>query len=57
MKRFVLENEGNDGPSKRGNPVLSRIKVEILVNVAVGYKDQEIADKLCISPHTVNTHL
>ena len=57
MTRCVLENEGKDSPSKRSSLVLSPRQVEILAHVAVGFKSQEIADKLCISPHTVNTHL
>ena len=55
--KMHIENEGKDSPSKRNSPVLSPRQVEILAHVAVGFKSQEIADKLCISPHTVNTHL
>jgi LuxR family transcriptional regulator of csgAB operon len=36
---------------------LSRREQEILSMVSVGSKNNEIADKLCISPHTVKTHL
>ena len=32
-------------------------QIEILAMVAVGATNDEIADKLCISPHTVKTHL
>jgi LuxR family transcriptional regulator of csgAB operon len=37
--------------------ILSRRETEILGMVAVGAKNDEIANKLCISPHTVKTHL
>lgn len=37
--------------------LLSRREIEILGMVAVGAKNSEIANKLCISPHTVKTHL
>ena len=37
--------------------ILSRRETEILGMVAVGAKNGEIADKLCISHHTVKTHL
>ncbi len=55
--KMHIENEGKDSPSKRNSPVLSRRQVEVLAHVAVGFKSHEIADKLSISPHTVNTHL
>jgi LuxR family transcriptional regulator of csgAB operon len=32
-------------------------EVEILAMVAVGAKNEEIAEKLHISPHTVKTHI
>lgn len=53
----LIDNEGNNSPSKRGRSVLSRREFDILVHVAVGFKDEEIADKLGISPHTVSTRL
>jgi len=37
--------------------ILSKREIEILGMVAVGAKNGEIADKLCISHHTVKTHL
>ena len=43
---------GNHSPN-----ILSRREMEILGMVAVGAKNREIANKLCISPHTVKTHL
>ena len=36
---------------------LTKREVEILSLVTVGSKNDDIADKLCISPHTVKTHL
>ena len=35
---------------------LSARENEIIVHIAEGYTNQEIADKLFLSPHTVNTH-
>jgi LuxR family transcriptional regulator of csgAB operon len=43
--------------SKQNLRILSKRETEILGMVAVGAKNDEIADKLCISPHTVKTHL
>jgi ATP/maltotriose-dependent transcriptional regulator MalT len=37
--------------------VLSRRETEILGMVSIGAKNEEIANELCISPHTVKTHL
>jgi len=36
---------------------LTSRETEILAMVAVGIKNEEIADRLCISPHTVKTHI
>ena len=44
-------------PGNNMKNVLSRREIEILGLVAVGAKNAEIANKLCISPHTVKTHL
>jgi LuxR family transcriptional regulator of csgAB operon len=42
---------------KSGNNDLTRRELEIIAMITVGAKNDEIADKLCISPHTVKTHL
>ena len=44
-------------PGNHVKSVLIRREMEILGMVAVGAKNGEIANKLCISPHTVKTHL
>ena len=44
-------------PGNHVKSVLSQREMEILGMVAVGAKNGEIANKLCISPHTVKTHL
>jgi LuxR family transcriptional regulator of csgAB operon len=62
LTECIME-EMKQGPPSRlraGNHsrnILSRREIEILGMVAVGAKNMEIADKLCISPHTVKTHL
>jgi LuxR family transcriptional regulator of csgAB operon len=43
--------------STNSNRILSKRETEILGMVAIGAKNGEIADKLCISHHTVKTHL
>jgi DNA-binding CsgD family transcriptional regulator len=57
MTSSVLENEGKASPSETGSSVLSRGEAEILAHVAVGFNNQEIADRLCMSPHTVRTYV
>ena len=57
MRKYVLENEGQYSPSKADSSVLSHREVKILVHVVAGLNDQKIADRLCVSPNTVNTHL
>ena len=41
---------------KPENPELSRREIEVLKLIAKEYITQEIAEKLCISQHTVDTH-
>lgn len=38
-------------------PELTKREVDILTCLTKGYSNQMIGDKLCISPHTVKTHL
>ena len=57
MKTCGLENEGKYCTSEKDSSLLSQREVEILARVAVGFKNQEIAEKLNLSPHTVDSHL
>jgi len=43
-------------PEKRGNNELSEREKDIVRNIALGLTNQEIAEKLFISSHTVITH-
>jgi len=57
MTKCIFESTDKDKSSI--NPVgnLTERQTEILAMVAVGSTNEEIADKLCISPHTVKSHL
>jgi LuxR family transcriptional regulator of csgAB operon len=57
MTKCIFEGTGKDNSSKNRLENLSQRQIEILALVAVGATNNEIADKLCISPHTVKTHL
>ncbi len=43
--------------SSTKSTILTPRQVEILALVAVGATNEQIADKLCISPQTVKSHL
>jgi len=57
MIKYILEGTDEDGYARRGNEVLTSRQIEILAQVAVGASNDEIADRLNISSHTVKTHL
>ena len=57
MTKCIFEDTDNDKSSKRISEELTERQIEILAMIAVGATNDEIADKLCISPHTVKTHL
>jgi DNA-binding NarL/FixJ family response regulator len=57
MTKFILEGTGKDKSLKKDSDNLTERQTEILALVAVGATNEDIADKLCISPHTVKTHL
>lgn len=42
--------------SDKNNSCLSDREIEILILIAEGYTNKEIADQLCISPRTIDTH-
>ncbi len=53
---YVRRMEGGEASSKAGDIPLTRREKEILGLVAKGLTNQQIADHLCISPRTVDTH-
>jgi len=57
MIKCILEGTDEDRDARRGNEVLTSRQIEILAQVAVGASNEEIADRLNISSHTVKTHL
>jgi LuxR family transcriptional regulator of csgAB operon len=57
MTRWLLQEARQQGRGKRKASNLTKREAEILAQVAVGDSNQEIADKLNISPHTVRTHI
>lgn len=57
MIQCILEGTEGDVSSRRGSEILTRRQTEILAQVAVGASNDEIAENLSVSPHTVKTHL
>jgi DNA-binding NarL/FixJ family response regulator len=57
MIQCILEGTDGHKASRRANEILTSRQIEILAQVAVGASNDEIADRLNISSHTVKTHL
>jgi len=57
LTTFFLENKKEGQIKKKADPKLTPRESEILALVSAGAGNEEIADKLCISPHTVKTHI
>ena len=57
MTRCIFEGTGKEPSLKNTSEILTERQIEILAMIAVGATNDEISDKLCISPHTVKTHL
>ena len=57
MTKCIFEGTTKDNSEKSCKENLSERQIEILALVAVGATNDEIADRLCISPYTVKTHL
>jgi LuxR family transcriptional regulator of csgAB operon len=57
MCKCILKQKRLGSFPNRNTTGLTPRETEILAMVAVGGKNEEIAEKLCISPHTVKTHI
>jgi LuxR family transcriptional regulator of csgAB operon len=57
MSQYIFKDTDKDKSSKNIRVELTKRQTEILSLIAVGATNDEIADKLCISPYTVKTHL
>ena len=57
MTKCIFEGPGKDKTAKNRLKDLTERQIQILALVAVGTTNEEIADRLCISPHTVKSHL
>ena len=57
MSRCILEEDEEEHPPGKESSILTPREVEILSMVALGFKNEDIADRLFISPNTVKTHI
>ena len=57
MTKFSLEEKWLHRLFKADSATLTSREIEVLTVLASGVKNDEIASKLHISPHTVKTHL
>jgi DNA-binding NarL/FixJ family response regulator len=52
-----LIEKSNNVRNKAGEDVLTRREIEILAEIVEGATNEQIADRLCLSKHTVKTHI
>jgi len=57
MADHIRKMSNTHHKSNKNDADLTHREIEILAMIAAGSKNAVIADKLCISPHTVKTHL
>jgi LuxR family transcriptional regulator of csgAB operon len=57
MSKCIVKQKKQGRVSPGATTNLTPREIEILAMVAIGVKNEEIADKLFISPHTVKTHI
>jgi len=57
LTKRILEERGPEEKLKQPGSILTSREMEILALIAAGIKNEEIAGKLYISPHTVRTHI
>jgi DNA-binding NarL/FixJ family response regulator len=57
LTKYIMENRAKTVYPHQNEPVLTAREIEILAMISMGIKNEEIANKLCISPNTVKTHI
>jgi LuxR family transcriptional regulator, positive regulator of biofilm formation len=57
MTDVILKHKVDTYNGRPGPALLTRRETEILELMAIGVTNDDIADKLCISPNTVKTHI
>jgi LuxR family transcriptional regulator of csgAB operon len=57
LSRCLADENSSDGADTISKAGLSPREIEVLALVAMGATNDEVADMLSVSPHTVKTHL
>lgn len=57
MTEYIQINNKNTSQLNNSSLGLTAREVEILTGITLGRSNERIAEKLCISPHTVKTHV
>ena len=57
MTEYIVKDKKQAFPQAGDDTTLTPREIEILTMVALGLSNRKVADKLCISQHTVKTHL
>jgi LuxR family transcriptional regulator of csgAB operon len=57
LTKFFMENKRENRISSGKKSLLTSREIEIMAMISIGAKNEEIADKLFISPNTVKTHI
>ena len=57
LSRCLADENSSDGADMTSKAGLSPREIEVLALVAMGATNDEVADMLSVSPHTVKTHL
>jgi LuxR family transcriptional regulator of csgAB operon len=57
LNKVVLDGKWSESSGEKPPHPLTNREIEILLMLSAGSKNEEIADKFCISPNTVKTHV
>ena len=57
VTEYIVKDKRQNSFIKGGETALTFREIEILTIIGMGSTNQEVADKLCVSCHTVKTHL
>ena len=57
MTKYILDERDETITTLKARKILTAREIEILSLLAIGCKNDDIAGKLCISSHTIKTHL
>ena len=57
LERCLTQGSPANGAESNTEVTVTERESEVLALIVIGAKNEEIAEKLCISPHTVKTHI